>query len=205
MRRRRQRENLHGASPSEQGKRHDDKENIMRKYTLIKSILFASGFTLVSALYAQAPGSSSPKAAAESPDAAFVQQAARGGLAEVALSKLAVDSANSPQVTQFARKMVADHSANNRQLATIAAHENILVPTEMDSEHTQLRDRLAALHGADFDRGYVDAMRGDHKKMADLLQSSQATVSTEELRTFIKQTLPVVQDHLRMANELKVE
>ncbi len=122
----------------------------MRKYTLLKTILFASGFTLVSALYAQAPGSSAPKAAAESPDAAFVQQAARGGLAEVALSKLAVDSANSPQVKQFARKMVTDHSENNRQLATIAARENIRLPTEMDSEHMQLRDKLGALHGAAF-------------------------------------------------------
>jgi putative membrane protein len=79
------------------------------------------------------------------------------------------------------------------------------LPKELDSEHAQLRDKLAAQHGADFDRTYVDAMRGDHQKMADLLRSSQATVSTEELRAFIQKTLPVVQDHLRMANELKVE
>jgi hypothetical protein len=41
--------------------------------------------------------------------------------------------------------------------------------------------------------------------IADLLKSSAATVSTEELRTFIKKTLPVVQEHLRMAQDLKVE
>jgi putative membrane protein len=175
------------------------------KYRLLKTILLASGFVLVSSVYAQAPGSSAPKTAAESPDAAFVQQAGGGGLAEVELSKLAAKSAQSPQVKQFAQKMVQAHSENNQQLATIAAHENIALPKELDSEHAQLLDKLAAQHGADFDRSYVDAMRGDHQKMADLLQSSQATVSTDELRAFIKKTLPVVQAHLRMASELKVE
>jgi putative membrane protein len=177
----------------------------MHKYTLIKTVLLASGMVLVSSLYAQEPGSSSPKTAAESPDATFVQQAAHGGLAEVELSKLAVASANSAQVKQFAEKMVQAHSENNQQLALIAAHENIALPKELDSEHAQLRVKLSMQHGADFDRSYVDAMRSDHQKMADLLQSSQATVSTEELRTFIKKTLPVVQDHLHMANELKLE
>jgi len=182
-----------------------DKEIDMRKYTLLKTVLLASGMTLVSSVFAQSAGSSSPKTAAESPDAAFVQQAGNGGLAEVELSKLAVASAQSPKVKKFARQMVQAHSANNQQLAMIAAHENIALPKELDGEHAQLRDQLAALHGADFDRSYVDAMRGDHQKMEELLKSSQGTVSAEELRTFIKKTLPVVQAHLRMANELKME
>jgi putative membrane protein len=126
-------------------------------------------------------------------------------MAEVELSKLAEASAKSPQVRQFAQKMVKDHTANNKQLATIAAQENIQVPKDLDSEHSQLRDKLAAEHGADFDRDYVNAMRADHQKMVDLLKSSQATVNTEQLRTFIKTTLPVVEGHLRMAQDLKTE
>ena len=177
----------------------------MSRYTLLKTVLLASGILLVSSVFAQTPGSNSPKTAAESPDAAFVQKAGHGGLAEVELSKLAVGSATSPQVKQFAEKLVQAHTENNQQLALIAAHENIALPKELDGEHAQLRDKIAAQHGADFDRSYVAAMRGDHQKMVDLLQSSQATVSTEELRTFIKQTLPIVQDHLHMATELKVE
>lgn len=175
----------------------------MRKQVLLKMILFASGFLLVSPIYAQ--GSSAPKTGAESADATFVQKAGGGGMAEVELSKLAVNSAKSPQVKLFAQTMVKAHSENNQQLAAIAAHENIALPKELDSEHALLRDKLAAQHGVDFDRTYVEAMRGDHQKMADLLQSSQATVSTEELRAFIKKTLPVVQDHLRMANGLKID
>jgi putative membrane protein len=171
----------------------------------LKTLALIASCTVTAALYAQAPASSSPQTAAESPNAAFVQQAGQGGLAEVELSKLAVTSAKSSEVRSFAEKMVHDHTENNKQLATIAAHENIRIPEAPDSEHAQLRDKLAAEHGTAFDRDYVDAMRADHQKMADLLKSSQATVNTEELRTFIKKTLPVVESHLRMAQDLKVE
>jgi putative membrane protein len=91
------------------------------------------------------------------------------------------------------------------ELTTIAAHENIAAPNALDSDHAALRDKLQTSKGADFDRTYVDAMRSDHQKMLDLLKSSQATVSTEELRTFIKTTEPVVAHHLSMAQSLKVE
>src|SRR5262249_1193972 len=113
-------------------------------------------------------------------------------------------SAASPDVRRFADRMVTDHTKNNQELVTIAAHENIAVPKELDSEHAQLRDKLSSMKGAEFDRAYITAMRNDHQKMADLLKTSQASVSTDEMRTFIKTTLPVVQDHLRMAQQINV-
>ena len=171
----------------------------------LKTALLASACLLTAALHAQAPGSSSPQTAAESPNAAFVQAAGQGGMAEVELSKLALAQTQSPQVRQFAQTMVDDHSANNKQLSMIAAHENIQVPQDLDAAHAHLRERIAGESGRDFDRDYVTAMRDDHAKMAELLKSSQATVNTEELRTFIKTTLPVVEHHLEMARGLKIQ
>jgi putative membrane protein len=176
----------------------------MHRITLSK-LLFAGVFSAMACAQAQQPGSTQPQTAAESPDAAFVSQAAMGGLAEVQLSTLAAQSASAPAVRKFAQQMVHDHTANNKELATIAAHENIQVPMQMDAKHAALRDELASQHGAQFDRTYVDAMREDHQKMVDLLKSSAATVSTDELRTFIKKTLPVVEGHLSMAQGLKVQ
>jgi putative membrane protein len=157
------------------------------------------------AVHAQTKPSNMPSQAGENGDATFVQKAGEGGMAEVELSKVAEKNAKSADVKKFATQMVHDHTANNKELATIAAHENIPVPKTLDSEHAALRDKLQGMKGADFDRAYVDAMRSDHQKMDDLLKSSQATVSTEELRTFIKKTEPVVEHHLSMAQNLKVE
>jgi putative membrane protein len=152
---------------------------------------------------AQTTPSNMPQHVGDSSDATFVQKAGEGGMAEVELSKLAETNAKSPAVKKFAKQMVHDHTANNKELATIAAHENIPVPTSLDRDHAALRDKLQGMQGDDFDRAYVDAMRSDHQKMDDLLKSSQSTVSTEELRTFIKKTEPVVEHHLSMAQNLK--
>jgi len=170
----------------------------MRNIPTITMLALCSAFTVQA--HAAAPAKPG-----DNPDATFVQQAGQGGMAEVELSKLAEKSGSTPALRQFASKMVQDHGANNKELLTIAAHENISPPKELDSDHAALRDKLAAMHGAEFDRTYLDAMRSDHQKMDELLKSSQAMVSTEELRTFIKKTTPVVEAHLRMAQEMKTE
>jgi putative membrane protein len=166
----------------------------------------AFAFSVAMAMQVQAQvASNAPAKSGDNPDATFVQKAGQGGMAEVELSKIAEKSASTPAIRQFAAKMVQDHTANNKELATIAAHENISLPKDLDSEHLALRDKLAGQKGAEFDRTYVAAMRDDHQKMDDLLKSSQSTVSTEELRTFIKKTTPVVEAHLQMAQNIKVQ
>ena len=155
---------------------------------------------------AQSMGSGTRETPADSPDAMFVQQAGVSGTAEVELSRIAVRQAQSPDVRRFAEDMVQEHERNNRELMTIAAHENIAPPPDMvDDAHAQLRAQLSVMHGEAFDRAYMDAMRADHEKLAALLRSSQATVSTPELRRYIATTLPVVQDHLKMAEAVRRE
>jgi putative membrane protein len=178
----------------------EDTMNMPYKFPMYTTLALSVAFALQ--VQAQQP-TSAPKQPGENPDAMFVQKAGEGGMAEVELSRLAEKSASSPEVRRFATHMVQDHSANNKELLTIAAHENISPPKDLDSEHAAIRDKLAAMKGTEFDRAYLDAMRNDHRKMDDLLKSSQATVSTEELRTYIKKTTPVVEAHLRMAQNLK--
>ncbi len=174
----------------------------MKRNVLITALALALPFALAQA---QTTPSNMPQQKGDSPDATFVQKAGQGGMAEVELSKVAESKANSAAVKKFAAQMVHDHTANNKELATIAAKENIQVPKSLDADHAALRDKLKTLSGADFDREYVDAMRGDHTKMLDLLKSSESTVSTEDLRTFIKKTEPVVEHHLSMAKNLKTQ
>ncbi len=161
-------------------------------------------FACSSIAMAQTMPSNTPAQKGDNADASFIQQAGEGGMAEVELSRLAMQNAASADVKRFASQMVQAHSENNKQLATIAAHENVPLPKALSSEHEAAREKLSALKGSEFDMAYVDAMRSDHQKMDDLLKSSQATVSTEELRTFIKKTEPVVAHHLAMAQNLKV-
>jgi len=168
---------------------------------VIAAVVFAGGAA------AQTTGGSS--AAKQQPsesagaDATFIQKAGEGGIAEVELSKLAEKNAKSGEVRRFAEHMVQDHSSNNRELEKIASKENIALPKDLDSEHATLRDKLASLKDENFDKAYIDAMRVDHQKMDDLLKSSAGTVSSDDLRTFIRKTKPVVEAHLREAQNLE--
>jgi putative membrane protein len=67
--------------------------------------------------------------------------------------------------------MVDDHTKAGNELATIASRYNVPVPTELDDKHRDLRDKLAKLQGADFDREYIDAMVDDHNEDLDKLGS----------------------------------
>ena len=57
-------------------------------------------------------------------DKTFADKAAAGGIAEVKLSKLAMDKGDSPEVKQFARKMVEDHTKAGVELKQIAEQED---------------------------------------------------------------------------------
>src|SRR5262249_46165610 len=68
-------------------------------------------------------------------DAEFVQKAAIAGLAEVKMAKLAIDRAQAPEVKQFARKMLADHTKANTELKRIADKKGLQVPTQLDADN----------------------------------------------------------------------
>ena len=166
----------------------------------IQLVLVAAALAIGLPTLAQTTGA--PAMAAENRDAGFVQQAGQGGLAEVELSQLALVSAASPAVKNFAQQMVDAHTANNKELTLVAAKENLRTPTDIDAEHVRLKAQLATKQGADFDRAYVDAMRSDHKKMAALLEQAQGNATSQDIKTFAQKTLPVVKHHLQMADAL---
>jgi putative membrane protein len=97
-------------------------------------------------------------------DAAFVKKAADGGLAEVAMAKLAQEKAASADVKAFAQKLEKDHTQANTELKQVASQKNITLPTAPSKMHQAKHDKLSKLSGAEFDKAYVAAMLEDHQK-----------------------------------------
>jgi putative membrane protein len=130
------------------------------------------------------------------PDTAFAAKAAVGGMAEVALGKMAAAKSTDKQVKDFGNMMVTDHGKANAELMTIAKSKNITLPATLDAEHQAKSDSLSKLSGADFDKAYVAAMIEGHKKTLALMQSEAANGKDAELKAFAAKTAPVVQMHL---------
>ncbi|KRR27628.1 DUF4142 domain-containing protein [Bradyrhizobium retamae] len=135
-------------------------------------------------------------------DQLFAQQAVIGGMAEVALGKLADRKAHNRAVAEFAGVMIQDHGKANEKLASLAGSARIPLPNEPDAEHKAVHARLERLSGAQFDVAYLEAQVQDHQKTAQLLQWEINSGQDAQLQRFASETLPIVLRHLRMAQDL---
>lgn len=132
----------------------------------------------------------------KSADAKFADDAAQGGMAEVQLGQLAAQKASNPDVKAFGQQMVDDHTKANEQLKTVATHENMTLPTTLDSKDQKLMTKLQGLSGSDFDRAYVKAMVKDHQEDVKAFQKEADKGKDPQIKNFASQTLPVLQQHL---------
>ena len=129
-------------------------------------------------------------------DTTFAAKAAVGGMAEVALGKMAASKGADSKVKDFGKMMVMDHGKANNELMGIAKTKNIVLPAGLDAEHQAKSDSLSKLSGKDFDMAYVNAMIEGHKKTLALMQSEANNGKDAELKAFAAKTAPVVQMHL---------
>lgn len=137
-----------------------------------------------------------------SPDQSFMIDAARGGIAEVELGRLAAQRAASEPVRQFAQRMVAEHGAANQELMQLAQRKGLMLPQEMDAGHRAAMDRLAALSGPAFDEAYMAEMVKGHQNAAALFAREAQQGQDPDVRAFAMKALPRVQEHQRLAGDL---
>jgi len=133
----------------------------------------------------------------------FWADAARGGMAEVALGNLALTKTQNEQVRQFAQQMVMDHTAANAELQTLATAKSVTLPTDMDSKHTAVMAKLNGMTGMDFDREFMKRMVKDHEKMVKLFERQSERGTDMEVKAFAAKTLPTLQSHLQMARTME--
>ena len=133
----------------------------------------------------------------------FMTSAAEGGMAEVEMGRAAVQNASDPKVKQFGQRMIDDHTKANDELKQIASRKNVTLPTSPNAKQKATLDRLSKLQGAAFDRAYMDDMVKDHKEDVAEFQRAANSESDPDVKAFAAKTLPTLQDHLRMAQEIQ--
>ena len=132
-------------------------------------------------------------------DRKFLEEAAKGGLAEVEMGQLAAQRAESADVKQFGQRMVQDHQKANDQLKQLAQSKGVDIPTETDKSHQKKMEKLQKLNGAQFDKQYMDDMVKDHKKDVKEFQKEAKKAKDPDVKSFAAQTAPTLEEHLKMA------
>jgi putative membrane protein len=189
----------------------------MRRNGIIRWItaLTAGGFTLVlgaPAVRAQAypppapaidGGGKSSQGWLKSDDYDFVVKASRINMEEVQLGELAEKKSNNPEVRSFAERIVRDHSQSNTRLQELATQKGAAVPTEMSRKEDATIQHLESLSGAAFDKAFAEHMVKGHKHAIKEYKSAAKDMSDADLRTLAETTLPVLEEHLSIAEQLE--
>ena len=104
-------------------------------------------------------------------DRDFVRDVATMNMAEIELSRTALQRSASADIKKFAQMMVDDHPGAGDRLKAFASQHQIEVPAQLDEQHLDLREKLAAKQALEFDKDYADAMVNGHQDFVDKLES----------------------------------
>jgi putative membrane protein len=116
-------------------------------------------------------------------DGEFVRDVALKNMAEVELSRMALDKATTPTIKAFAQRLVDDHVSAGQNLRTALSGQTFDWPTQLDDKHRKPATELATKQGADFDHEFVKAMVEGHQDLAAKLESRLDVQSLAEWKT----------------------
>jgi putative membrane protein len=128
-----------------------------------------------------------------SADKAFIKDAAKGGMMEVAMGRVAEENATDSEVKKFGARMVKDHSKANEDLKVIAKEENVEWPAEKEAGKWKS------------DKDYMAAMVKDHEKDLAAFEKEAKNGSDPDVKNFASKTAKTVRGHLEMAKEINAK
>jgi putative membrane protein len=137
-------------------------------------------------------------------DNQFVRSAAEGGMAEVKLGMLAVEK-GSPEVKEFAQKMVDDHTAMNKDMANIADEMGVMLPKKITKEAQVEYDKLYSLSGDAFDKEYIVFIIKMHRDDFRAFRMELTATTDPALQTEITKALGMMRTHLMLISKLATE
>ena len=149
------------------------------------------------------PNGRASSSALSSGDQRFLQQAARDGIAEVELGRLASERGASDAVKQFGQRMVNDHGKANDELKRLAEQKGVNLPTDLSRKDTRARDKLAKLSGEAFDRAYINDMAKDHRQDVAAFRRESQRAKDPDVKQWAAQTLPTLEDHMKAVEQLQ--
>lgn len=129
--------------------------------------------------------------------------------ADINAGRLAESKAHSKQVRAFGRRMVVDHT-NVNQLAGALVHKLHVTPEanstseSLESAGKENLERLRKLHGAAFDRAYIEHEVTYHEQVIDALDKTLIpNAQNPQLKALLVKVRPAFEAHLTMAKQVQ--
>jgi len=130
---------------------------------------------------------------------------------DIEAGKLAETKTKNTEVKAFAKQMVTDHTAVNKQASDLARKLHV-TPKDNDTSKSLMTGakenvaQLKKLKGADFDKHYVDHEVAYHQAVLDAIDKTLIPNSkNDELKELITKVRPAIAAHLEHAKNLQMK
>jgi putative membrane protein len=134
-------------------------------------------------------------------DRRFVTKASHDNQVEIQVAQLATQRASNPDVKNFAQRLVDDHTQLGQQMQQLASTKGITLKEENKEDRED--KKLSKLSGSDFDREFVKRMVAEHKKDLKEFKDRADDSKDPELKALVQATVPKLQQHLQIAQQLE--
>jgi putative membrane protein len=171
--------------------------------TVMKKTLAPIAFALLAAGLLPAAHAANPN------DAQIAAIVVAANTVDIDAGKLATAKTKNKEVRAFAKQMVHDHSAVNKQAVALVQKLHV-TPEENDTSKSltqggeSTRDRLKGLSGAEFDKAYVDNEVSYHQTVLDAIDKTLIpSASNAELKALLGKVRPNIAAHLDHAKHIQ--
>jgi putative membrane protein len=130
-----------------------------------------------------------------------------GDSLEIELARLGAERAGDPEVREFARMLVDEHSRHLATSLEMARDEDIgSIPADGDRHPVTLRRFINQLRNMGsspaFDRAFLRYQIRHHDHEMNALRTMRPAARDDDLEQHIDETLPVIERHLNRSREL---
>lgn len=136
-------------------------------------------------------------------DAAFLEQVAQNGHAEIDGAKAALEKASDARVKSFAQKLIDDHTKANTELAALASSKGVELPKAPSIGQKAKAKILSLRDGGGYDKHFIESVGiKAHESSIKLFKRAAAEASDADVKAFATKTLPTLEAHLKQAHDL---
>lgn len=132
----------------------------------------------------------------------FIKEAAMSDMLEIEAARIAQQKGNPTEKT-FAGQMITDHTKTSSELkALVSGDMKAALPTALDDSSQKKLDKLKDAKPDDFASEYDPMQVSAHKDATSLFERYAKGGDDPKLRDWAGKTLPALQHHLEMAEDM---
>lgn len=135
-------------------------------------------------------------------DLPFLREAAGVNLMEIRLGQLAQSKASNAAVKQFGQRMVNDHTRIEQDLSSMASANGIALNPTLTSDQNDKINNLQNISASQFDQAYMTLMIQGHQTDVAQFDNESRNADSPQVRDFAARSLPVLQQHLTLAQQV---